>query len=97
MNHVSIKDIENLHILQVDTGRVNGEHLCIDGGSAGGYTTLAALVFKDIFKAGASFYGVISQSNYSHFSQLFIGYIYVFLWYIEKDTYMELSYHVGFG
>ena len=85
------------HILQVDTGRVNGEHLCIDGGSAGGYTTLAALVFKDIFKAGASFYGVISQSNYSHFSQLFIGYIYVFLWYIEKDTYMELSYHVGFG
>jgi len=30
----------------------------IDGGSAGGYTTLCALTFRDYFKAGASFYGV---------------------------------------
>eukprot|EP00250_Pteridium_aquilinum_P033253 c5368_g1_i1 orf=21-2150(+) len=42
----------------VDSGKVDGEHLCIDGGSAGGYTTLAALVFKDTFKAGCSFYGI---------------------------------------
>jgi dipeptidyl aminopeptidase/acylaminoacyl peptidase len=28
------------------------ERLCIDGGSAGGYTTLACLAFRDIFKAG---------------------------------------------
>ena len=28
------------------------------GGSAGGYTTLAALAFHDTFKAGASYYGV---------------------------------------
>ena len=28
------------------------------GGSAGGYTTLCALVFHDVFKAGASYYGV---------------------------------------
>jgi dipeptidyl aminopeptidase/acylaminoacyl peptidase len=32
--------------------------LCIDGGSAGGYTTLAALTFRNVFKAGASYYGV---------------------------------------
>jgi dipeptidyl aminopeptidase/acylaminoacyl peptidase len=37
---------------------VDGDRLCIDGGSAGGYTTLAALAFRDVFKAGASFYGV---------------------------------------
>ncbi len=30
----------------------------IDGGSAGGYTTLCALTFRDEFKAGASHYGV---------------------------------------
>jgi dipeptidyl aminopeptidase/acylaminoacyl peptidase len=30
----------------------------IRGGSAGGYTTLCALVFRDTFKAGASHYGV---------------------------------------
>ena len=30
----------------------------IDGGSAGGYTTLCALTFRDHFKAGASHYGV---------------------------------------
>ena len=32
--------------------------MAIDGGSAGGYTTLAALTFREVFKAGASLYGV---------------------------------------
>jgi dipeptidyl aminopeptidase/acylaminoacyl peptidase len=39
-------------------GRVNGQALCIRGGSAGGFTTLAALAFGDTFAAGASHYGV---------------------------------------
>jgi dipeptidyl aminopeptidase/acylaminoacyl peptidase len=30
----------------------------IDGGSAGGYTTLCALTFRNYFKAGASYFGV---------------------------------------
>jgi dipeptidyl aminopeptidase/acylaminoacyl peptidase len=34
------------------------QRLIIKGGSAGGYTTLAALTFKDVFNAGASYYGV---------------------------------------
>ncbi|XP_060074575.1 uncharacterized protein LOC132554287 [Ylistrum balloti] len=38
--------------------KVDPNKLCIDGGSAGGYTTLACLAFKDTFKAGASHYGV---------------------------------------
>jgi len=42
----------------VDAGLADGERLAIRGGSAGGYTTLAALAFHDVFKAGASYYGV---------------------------------------
>jgi dipeptidyl aminopeptidase/acylaminoacyl peptidase len=30
----------------------------VRGGSAGGYTTLCALAFRDVFAAGASYYGV---------------------------------------
>ncbi|KAL6861819.1 hypothetical protein ACP4OV_017519 [Aristida adscensionis] len=42
----------------VESGKVDGQRLCITGRSAGGYTTLAALAFRDTFKAGASLYGV---------------------------------------
>jgi dipeptidyl aminopeptidase/acylaminoacyl peptidase len=39
-------------------GLIDGARLVIRGGSAGGFTTLAALTSLDLFKAGASFYGV---------------------------------------
>src|SRR5215467_11464821 len=39
-------------------GQVDPDRLIIRGGSAGGYTTLAALTFRDVFKAGASYYGI---------------------------------------
>ncbi|HVF32238.1 MAG TPA: S9 family peptidase [Acidimicrobiales bacterium] len=40
-------------------GRVDGDRMVIRGGSAGGYTTLAALTFRPgVFAAGASHYGV---------------------------------------
>lgn len=42
----------------VDQERVDAKRLVIRGGSAGGFTTLAALAFSDIFAAGASHYGV---------------------------------------
>lgn len=42
----------------VERGEVDGDRLVISGGSAGGYTTLCALTFRDTFKAGASYYGV---------------------------------------
>jgi dipeptidyl aminopeptidase/acylaminoacyl peptidase len=41
-----------------DEGRIDGARACIRGGSAGGFTTLAALAFHDVFAAGASHYGV---------------------------------------
>jgi len=42
----------------VERGDVDAERLAIRGGSAGGYTTLCALTFRDVFAAGASHYGV---------------------------------------
>ncbi len=39
-------------------GDVDRERLLIRGGSAGGYTTLCALTFHDVFAAGASHFGV---------------------------------------
>ncbi len=41
-----------------EQGRVDGRRAAIRGGSAGGFTTLAALAFTDIFSAGASHFGV---------------------------------------
>ena len=42
----------------VAAGKADPNRLIIRGGSAGGYTTLAALTFHDTFKAGASYYGI---------------------------------------
>ncbi|KAK7830796.1 acylamino-acid-releasing enzyme [Quercus suber] len=55
---VDVNDCCSCAKFLVDSGKVDGERLCITGGSAGGYTTLAALAFKETFKAGASLYGV---------------------------------------
>jgi dipeptidyl aminopeptidase/acylaminoacyl peptidase len=42
----------------IDAGQVDGERCAIRGNSAGGYTTLAALTFRELFRAGASYYGI---------------------------------------
>ena len=42
----------------VARGDVDPDRLAIAGGSAGGYTTLAALAFRDVFAAGVSRFGV---------------------------------------
>jgi dipeptidyl aminopeptidase/acylaminoacyl peptidase len=41
-----------------ERGEVDGARMAIRGGSAGGYTTLCALTFHDVFRAGASYFGV---------------------------------------
>jgi dipeptidyl aminopeptidase/acylaminoacyl peptidase len=43
-------------------GDADPDRLAIRGGSAGGFTTLAALCFHDAFRAGASHYGVADLS-----------------------------------
>jgi dipeptidyl aminopeptidase/acylaminoacyl peptidase len=55
---VDVEDCINGAKYLVERGLVDGDRLCIKGGSAGGYTTLASLTFHDVFKAGASYYGV---------------------------------------
>jgi dipeptidyl aminopeptidase/acylaminoacyl peptidase len=55
---VDVDDCVNAARYLAQQGVVDGERLAIRGGSAGGYTTLAALTFREIFKAGASYFGV---------------------------------------
>ena len=55
---VDVDDCVNGARHLVNRGSVDGDRLVITGSSAGGYTTLAALTFRQTFKAGASYYGV---------------------------------------
>jgi dipeptidyl aminopeptidase/acylaminoacyl peptidase len=41
-----------------EQGRVDGERMSIRGGSASGFTTLAALAFRDTFRAGVTYFGI---------------------------------------
>jgi dipeptidyl aminopeptidase/acylaminoacyl peptidase len=55
---VDVDDCANCARYLIERGQVDGERTAIRGGSAGGYTTLASLAFRDVFRAGASYYGV---------------------------------------
>ena len=55
---VDIDDCVNAARYLVACGLADEQRLAIRGGSAGGYTTLGALAFRNVFKAGASYYGV---------------------------------------
>lgn len=55
---VDVDDCVNGARHMVNADEVDGDRLVITGGSAGGYTTLCALTFRDTFRAGASHYGV---------------------------------------
>ena len=65
----------------VDRGDVDGDRLAIEGGSAGGYTTLAALAFRDVFSAGISAFGIAdlemlvrdSHKFESHYEEGLVG------------------------
>ncbi|UFU04796.1 S9 family peptidase [Ruania halotolerans] len=52
-----------------DQGIVDGARMAVRGGSAGGFTTLAALTFTDTFAAGASYYGIgdlVALAEHTH-------------------------------
>ncbi len=55
---VDVDDCVNGAKYLVERGLADGKRLAIRGGSAGGYTTLCALTFRDVFNAGASHFGV---------------------------------------
>ncbi len=62
LNHewgvVDVEDSVNGVRYLVERCLVDPKKLAIRGKSAGGYTTLAALAFQDVFSAGASYFGV---------------------------------------
>ncbi len=75
-------------------GRVDRERLAITGGSAGGFTTLCALTFHDVFHAGASHYGIgdlealvrDTHKFESHYTDWLVG-----VWPEEQARYVERS------
>ena len=55
---VDVEDCVSAALSLVKSGNVDSQRLAISGGSAGGFTTLCALTFSDVFGAGASHYGI---------------------------------------
>ncbi len=55
---VDVDDCVNGALYLVRHGLADGNRLAIRGGSAGGFTTLCALTFRDAFQVGASYYGI---------------------------------------
>jgi dipeptidyl aminopeptidase/acylaminoacyl peptidase len=55
---VDVDDAVSAAQYLVAQGLVDGQRLAISGGSAGGYTVLCALTFRDVFQAGASHFGI---------------------------------------
>lgn len=55
---LDVDDCERGALHLVEQSLADPQRLIIRGGSAGGFTTLCALAFRDLFRAGASHYGV---------------------------------------
>ncbi len=55
---VDVDDCINGALYLVRQELVDEKRMAIQGGSAGGYTTLCALAFRNVFQAGASYYGI---------------------------------------
>ncbi len=55
---IDVDDSINAAKYLINENLVDPKRTAIRGGSAGGYTTLSALAFRNFFKAGASYYGL---------------------------------------
>ncbi len=63
---VDVDDAVNGARFLAERGSIDPRRAVISGGSAGGYTTLAALAFRDFFQGGASYYGVSDAVALAH-------------------------------
>ncbi|MEO8257969.1 MAG: S9 family peptidase [Acidobacteriota bacterium] len=64
---VDVDDCVNAAAHLAAHGQADADRLIIRGNSAGGYTTLAALAFRpEVFKAGASYYGISDLETMTH-------------------------------
>lgn len=55
---VDLDDCVNGAAWLADQGLVDRERMAIRGSSASGYTTLCAITFRDVFRAGVSYFGI---------------------------------------
>ena len=91
---VDVDDCVNGARYLANRGEVDGNRLIITGGSAGGYTTLCALTFRNSFKAGASHFGVtdaeaLARDTHKYESQYLTGLLGPYPQ--RKDIYFERS------
>ena len=61
---VDLNDCVNAARHLVDQGEADPDRLLITGGSAGGYTTICALTFTDVFAAGATYFGIADLEQF---------------------------------
>ena len=59
---VDVQDCAAAATTLVQAGKAHPERIAIEGGSAGGFTTLACLCFTDVFRVGACRYAVSDLS-----------------------------------
>ena len=91
---VDVQDCVNGARYLAERGEVDGNRLMITGGSAGGYTTLCALTFRNVFGAGASHFGVsdveaLAKETHKFESRYLDGLIGPYP--EQRDTYHERS------
>jgi dipeptidyl aminopeptidase/acylaminoacyl peptidase len=55
---VDLADCVNAARYLADLGEADPDRFLVKGGSAGGYTTICALTFTDVFAAGATYFGI---------------------------------------
>ena len=61
---VDLRDCVNAALALVERGDADRDRLLITGGSAGGYTTICALTFTDVFAAGATYFGIADLEQF---------------------------------
>jgi dipeptidyl aminopeptidase/acylaminoacyl peptidase len=61
---VDLQDCVNAARFLVERGDADPNRLLITGGSAGGYTTICALTFTDVFAAGATYFGIADLEQF---------------------------------
>lgn len=92
---VDVDDCCNGALYLAQQGRVDRKRLAIRGGSAGGYTTLACLTFRnDVFSAGASHYGLSELVRFATDTHKFeSGYLQTLIGPFpeRRDLYLERS------
>ena len=62
---VDVEDAVSAVLALADAGLADRARLAIQGGSAGGWTTLAALVGTDVFACGVSYFGVAELERFA--------------------------------